>query len=223
MNVLLKVQPLLESAKIAHSIMAYGRTSEELELELPIPLFLDTLALKIASVPPDDKYGAFSYPLAPRSVEIFRFLLGLDVDCVAREYYLESTVALVTSFSRQKLAAVEMLTELAPHPRYDRVAKPRISESELTLPTLRLLDATNRGWLATSELILRLIGLFSPSGLDAAILDGRNDTYFSQKVRNMISHRNQPSSFIHRGLAHYQGNGLKISDLGRSTIRALLT
>ena len=52
MNVLLKVQPSPDAAKIAHSVMAYDRATEELDLELPIPLFLDTLALKIARVPP---------------------------------------------------------------------------------------------------------------------------------------------------------------------------
>ena len=52
MNVLLKVQPPPDAAKIAHSVIAYDRRTEELDLELPIPLFLDTLALKIARVPP---------------------------------------------------------------------------------------------------------------------------------------------------------------------------
>ena len=58
MNVVLKVQPSPDAAKIAHSVMAFDRATEELDLELPIPLFLDTLALKIARVPPEDKYSA---------------------------------------------------------------------------------------------------------------------------------------------------------------------
>ena len=92
MNVLLRVQPPPDTAKIAHSVIAYDRATEELHLELPIPLFLDTLALKIARVPPEDKYGALSYPLEARAVDTFRFLLGLDVDMSKREYFLESTV-----------------------------------------------------------------------------------------------------------------------------------
>lgn len=223
MNVMLKIQPPSDAATIAHSIMAYGRASDELELELPIPLFLDTLALKIACIPPEDKYGALSYPLQPRAVQTFRFLLGLDVNLDLREYFLESTVSYVTSFSRKKLTALELLTELTPYPRYKRTDNPRISERELILPTLRLLSEDTRGWLATSDLISRLTRLFAPSGLDAEILEGRNDTYFSQKVRNMISHRDQPSSFINRGLAHYERGGLKISSLGRATVRAILS
>lgn len=223
MNVLLKVQPPLDAARIAHSVIAYDRATEELDLELPIPLFLDTLALKIARVPPEDKYGALSYRLEARTADIFRFLLGLDVDMLKREYFLESTVGHVTSFGPRKLEAVELLTQVTPRPRYARTETPRISERELVVPTLRLLDDSNRGWMATSDIIARLTELFGPSGQDAEILEGRRDTYFSQKVRNMISHRDQPSSFIHQGLAHYERHGLGISDQGRSTIQALLS
>jgi len=223
MNVLLKVQPPPDASKIAHSVLAYDRATEELDLELPIPLFLDTLALKIARVPPEDKYGALSYPLEARAVDTFRFLLGLDVDMSKREYFLESTVGHVTSFGPRKLEAVERLTQGSPRPSYARTEKPRISERELVVPTLRLLDDGNRAGMATSDIIARLSELFAPSGQDAEILEGRTDTYFSQKVRNMISHRNQPSSFIHKGLAHYERHGLRISDEGRSTVRALLS
>jgi hypothetical protein len=88
---------------------------------------------------------------------------------------------------------------------------------------LRLLDHEEMGWMSTSSLIQELTRLFGPSGQDADILEGRNDTYFSQKVRNMISHRDQPSSFINRGLAHYERNGLQISDRGHGTVNALLS
>jgi hypothetical protein len=221
MNVLLKVQRAPDATKIAHSVIAYDRATEELDLELPIPLFLDTLALKIARVPPEDKYGALSYPLEARAVDNFRFLLGLDVDLSKREYFLEATVGHVTSFGPRKLEAVELLTQVTPRPRYTRTEKPRISERELVVPTLRLLDDSNTGWMEMSDIIPRLTELFAPSGQDAEILEGRRDTYFSQKVRNMISHRDQSSNFIHRGLAHYERRGLRISDLGRSTVQAL--
>src|ERR1700688_3178099 len=109
MNVPLRVPPPPDAAKIAHSVMAYDRATEELDLELPIPLFLDTLALKITRVPPEDKYGALSY-------------------------LLESTVGHVTSFGPEKLEAVELLTQVTPRPRYARTEKPRISERELVVP-----------------------------------------------------------------------------------------
>ena len=118
---------------------------------------------------------------------------------------------------------MELLTQVTPRPRYARTEQPRISERELVVPTLRLLDDGNNGWMAMSDIIARLTELFAPSGQDAEILNGRSDTYFSQKVRNMISHRDQPSSFIHKGLAHYEQAGLRISGEGRSTVRALLS
>ena len=93
MNVLLKVQPSPEAAQVLHSIMAYNCFTDDLDLELPIPLFLDTLALKIARVPPEDKYGALSYPLEAQAVDTFRFLLGLDVDMSKREYFLDRLLA----------------------------------------------------------------------------------------------------------------------------------
>ena len=92
MNAFLKVQASPDTAKVAHSVMGYDRATDELKLELPIPFFLDTLALKVAQVPPDDKYGAISYRLDARAVDTFRFLLGLDVDLSKREYFLEPTV-----------------------------------------------------------------------------------------------------------------------------------
>jgi hypothetical protein len=77
--------------------------------------------------------------------------------------------------------------------------------------------------MVTSDIIARLTERFAPSGQDAEILEGRRNTYFSQKVRNMIIHRDRPSSFIHQGLAHYELHGLRISDQGRSTVQALLS
>ena len=221
MNVVLKAPSSPNTVEIRHSILAYQFLTEELVLELPIPMFLDTLALKVANIPPEDKYGALSYPLEPRAIDTFRFLLALDVDLQHREYFLEPTVGVVSDVPQRKLEAFALMTELTPHPRYMRSEKPRISERELVLPTLRLLDRSNRGWIATSDLISQLTALFSPSGQDAEILGGRSDTYFSQKVRNMISHRDQSSSFISRGLAQYEQHGLAITDLGRSTVSAL--
>lgn len=63
----------------------------------------------------------------------------------------------------------------------------RIEEKTLILPALYLIGE-NPG-IKTSELIGMLTEYFRPEGEDAKILDGRNDTKFSQKVRNLKSHR----------------------------------
>ena len=89
-----------------------------------------------------------------------------------------------------------------------------ISESELILPTLMLLERSSEG-LNTSQLIEQLTGTLHPTGDDMRILSGRNDTRFSQKVRNLKSHdtlrglatsatgRNQPSRITEEGRTLY--------------------
>lgn len=63
----------------------------------------------------------------------------------------------------------------------------RIEEKMLVLPALYIIK--RRGQATTSDLIEELTIAFNPSGEDAVILAGRNDTKFSQKVRNLVSHR----------------------------------
>ena len=62
-----------------------------------------------------------------------------------------------------------------------------ITESELILPALYIIEY--RGEATTSDLIKELTSVFNPTGEDAEILKGRSDTKFSQKVRNLVSHR----------------------------------
>lgn len=63
----------------------------------------------------------------------------------------------------------------------------RIEEKMLILPALYIINL--RGSATTSELIKELTAFFNPTGEDAEILSGRRDTKFSQKVRNLKSHR----------------------------------
>ena len=88
------------------------------------------------------------------------------------------------------------------------------TESDLVIPTLIYLSSIDRG-ASTSELIEHLQDILKPEGKDAEILEGRNDTHFSQKVRNLVSHR----TLEIKGLATYErieNNGIhKITDKGR--------
>lgn len=63
------------------------------------------------------------------------------------------------------------------------------SESELVLPSLYLMGQSSIGSITTTDLIAGLRDLLKPSGEDLTILSGRNDDKFSQKVRNLVSHR----------------------------------
>lgn len=95
-----------------------------------------------------------------------------------------------------------------------------VHEQDLTEPTLKLLDSKPNGFMPTRDIIAELEQLFGPTGKDAQIAYGRRDTYFTQKVRNMISHRKSNTSFINRGLAEYKPdkNGLQITAAGRKHI-----
>ncbi|MFA5148154.1 MAG: HNH endonuclease [Candidatus Omnitrophota bacterium] len=81
----------------------------------------------------------------------------------------------------------------------------RVTEKELILPALFLISLRNG--ITTSDLISELENLLQPSGEDTKILEGRKDTKFSQKVRNLVSHR----TLTQLGYATYErvpGNGL---------------
>lgn len=88
------------------------------------------------------------------------------------------------------------------------------SENDLIIPTLNYLLLYKDNGLKTSELIILLSDELEISGSDAEILRGRNDTHFSQKVRNLVSHR----TLENKGLVIYEKierDGLhKITDKG---------
>ena len=100
---------------------------------------------------------------------------------------------------------------------------PTIEEQDLTIPTVVLLSSERDGFLTTSKLIDRLNKHFKPTGIDANILRNRNDTHFSQKVRNMVSHRQSKTGLQGRGLATYvkQLGGWQITDAGKDYIKRL--
>jgi hypothetical protein len=97
----------------------------------------------------------------------------------------------------------------------------RIREKELAVPALRIAANRPNGEISTSELIVALTEWFEPDGEDAEILEGRQDTKFSQKVRNLISHREGRSTMFALGYAEYTGDGIKVTEEGRTFVRSL--
>ena len=86
----------------------------------------------------------------------------------------------------------------------------RISEQQLVLPALYLMIKSPDGIVTTSELISKLTTIMHPTGIDAEILAGRKDTYFSQKVRNLKSH----DTLVKNGYAIDYNDGFKITKTG---------
>lgn len=97
----------------------------------------------------------------------------------------------------------------------------RIKESELILPALKLMRDAPNGFIPTSDLIDALIKIFMPKGKDAQIIHGRNDSHFSQKVRNLVSHRNEDSGLVGNGWATYnsESHGLTITQSGKTHLQ----
>jgi hypothetical protein len=93
----------------------------------------------------------------------------------------------------------------------------RVRERDLVIPALRA-AAVHDGIISTTQLIDVLTQEFEPSGIDAEILEGRNDTYFSQKVRNLISHRETGTSMFTKGYATYDAGAecIMLTEAGRA-------
>jgi len=91
------------------------------------------------------------------------------------------------------------------------------TEEEIRTAALAALRAAPGGSMTTSQLIDALTVKMAPSGRDADIAEGRSDTYFSQKVRNLVSHRDQGTGLVARGLITYEkaSERLTITGLGR--------
>ena len=98
-----------------------------------------------------------------------------------------------------------------------------VHESDLVIPALRLMSERADGFISTSDLINELEAIFNPTGRNAEIIEGRADTFFSQKVRNLVSHRNSENSFIKNGYAEYDpdNEGLRITDAGQRLLDQL--
>ena len=97
----------------------------------------------------------------------------------------------------------------------------RIRERHVRVPALRVMAARPNGYVSTSDLIAELEEQFKPTGEDAEILDNRNDSKFSQIVRNLKSHQTSSTNIIQKGYAEVVGDGFRITGTGRQFIAQL--
>jgi hypothetical protein len=99
----------------------------------------------------------------------------------------------------------------------------RVREADLNVPALRLAAASPGGFIATARLIDALDELFAPTGRDGEVRNVRAETYFAQKVRNLVSHRRYATSFIRQGFATYDParRGIAITTKRRALLAAL--
>ncbi len=64
-----------------------------------------------------------------------------------------------------------------------------------------------KGKMRVSQVIIEIKRKIPPTGQDAEILENRSDTYFSQKIRNLVSHRDPVTDIIHGVLKYSTLNG----------------
>ena len=76
------------------------------------------------------------------------------------------------------------------------------------------MSKTRDGIITTSELITKLTQIMQPTGMDARILAGRSDSYFSQKVRNLKSH----DTLVRRNFASNYDDGFKLTATGAAYV-----
>jgi len=92
----------------------------------------------------------------------------------------------------------------------------RIRERDLIIPALRAAAASG-GEIHMTKLIDKLIEEFDPRGEDAKIIQGRTDSKLSQKIRNLVSHRDSKRSMFSLSYATYHSEleSIRITELGR--------
>jgi len=97
-----------------------------------------------------------------------------------------------------------------------------VTEAQLRIPALQIMAKSKSGFVPTSTMIGELEELFKPEGKDATIIADRSDTHFSQKVRNMVSHRSSSQSLQRRSFAiyHKDREGMEITDMGRAFLKS---
>lgn len=93
----------------------------------------------------------------------------------------------------------------------------RVPEADLVIPTLELLYDASEGEMLTADVIIALVRRFEPKDEDNEILAQRADTKFTQKVRNLKSHK----TLLKAGLAAHTARGFKITAKGRALIASL--
>ena len=92
------------------------------------------------------------------------------------------------------------------------------TESELIPATLKII-LNNVNGIATKDLIIELRNLMNPSGEDLEMLSNRNDDKFSQKVRNIKSHK----TLENKGYAKFYDDKFFITEKGIKFLNEVLS
>lgn len=74
---------------IKHCLTGYDRATDALLVEHDIPAALLGMAMTLVRVPADDPEAVWCYPMPPEAAETLAAKMGVSVDLVRAEYFLE--------------------------------------------------------------------------------------------------------------------------------------
>lgn len=93
----------------------------------------------------------------------------------------------------------------------------RSNEQEISLAALRYLATIPHGEAAIDEIKQHIPNFIQFTDADMEVSETRpNEMMWEQQVRNIVSHRTSPDSFINDGLMTYSPGHLAITEAGRT-------
>jgi hypothetical protein len=96
----------------------------------------------------------------------------------------------------------------------------RSNEQEISLAALRYLATTPHGEATIAEIKQHIPNFIDLTDGDREPSPTRaNEEMWEQQVRNIVSHRTSPDSFINDGLMSYRPQHLSITDAGRAYLK----
>lgn len=131
---------------------------------------------------------------------------------------VEEDVRKIASTERRALKTLQSLTPVATPPEVPQVAEPSIVAIDLRADlwkyALLIMSVQPDQKITTTALIAELPSYIRIDEIQAEPNSSRKDSKFSQIVRNLKSHKNTSTNFIHRGFAEDVPGGFRITDRG---------
>lgn len=96
----------------------------------------------------------------------------------------------------------------------------RSNEQEISLAVLRYLNTIPHGEATIDEIKKHIPSFIKFTEADMEVSGTRpNERVWEQQVRNIVSHRTSPDSYINDGLLAYKPGHLAITDAGRAWLK----
>jgi hypothetical protein len=102
-----------------------------------------------------------------------------------------------------------------------KIYRNRIQQGDIAVLALELAAARSSGAISTTDLKGYMIDKFKPTEDDAVLTAKGTVPLFDQIIGNLISNRKTHTSMFELGYAEYTGDGIKITEKGRSFLEGV--